>query len=59
MKAKHTTFYRTVLDSPQWQSWVRHNELEPHFDVHEAMETGWLSQGHFQAFLAYCKIDGI
>jgi hypothetical protein len=56
MKTKYTTFYRTILDSPQWQAWVAYNERDPLFDVHESMETGWMSQTHFQAFLAFCVL---
>jgi len=52
---EYPTFYSTIVNSPQWQQWVKENETNPQFDVHESMETGWLSQAHFQAFLEYCK----
>jgi len=54
------TFYETVAHSPQWQAWVKYNEENMSneevkcFDVHESMETGWLSDNHFQEFIEYC-----
>ena len=51
----HPTYYGTVVASPQWALWVKENEQRPKWDVHESMETGWLSPEHFSAFLAYCK----
>lgn len=49
------TFYGTVVNSPEWQAWIKENEQQPQFDVHESMETGWLSPGHFQAFLEFVR----
>lgn len=51
----YPTFYSTVVTSPQWETWVKQNEEHPEYDVHESIETGWLSQKHFQAFLEFCK----
>ena len=52
---ENPTFYETVVGSPEWQLWVKENETNPRYDVHESMETGWLSQGHFDAFLNFVK----
>jgi hypothetical protein len=49
------TFYETIVSSPQWQEWVKVNEENPQWDVHESMECGWLSAGHFQAFLEWTQ----
>jgi hypothetical protein len=51
----HPTFYGTVVSSKEWQAWVKENEQNPKWDVHESMETGWLSPGHFSAFLNFTK----
>jgi hypothetical protein len=53
MKTQNPTFYDTIIVSPEWQAWVRENEIEPRFDVHESMECGWLSKEHFAAFLKF------
>jgi hypothetical protein len=52
---KNFNYYDTVTSSPQFQAWVRYNEsLDiPLFDTPESIETGWLSQNHFQAFLDF------
>jgi len=51
---KNTTFYETVVHSPEWEAWVEYNEQEVQcFDVHLSMETGWLGKKHFAAFLAW------
>lgn len=47
------TFYRALVDSSEWQAWVRQNELYPQWDVHESMDTGWLSPQHFAAFMKF------
>lgn len=49
------SFYRTIMDSPQWQAWVKHNEETPQYDVHESMELGLMSQNHWQAFIKWVK----
>lgn len=51
----HPSFYRTIVDSPEWEAWVKLNEAYPMFDVHECMECGWLSPQHFAAFLSFVK----
>lgn len=53
------TFYRTVVDSPEWQAWVKLNETTPRFDVYESMECGWLSVEHFAAFLSFVRYGSI
>lgn len=49
------TFFETLVASPIWQAWVRHNELFPEHDVHEAMETRMMSPKHFDAFMRYAS----
>ena len=53
--SENPSFYRTIMDSPQWQAWVKYNEETPQYDVHESMECGWLSQNHWQAFIKWAK----
>ena len=63
MSKKETTFYETIVHSPEWEAWMKYNE-EPdmydedgnrlqRFDVNLSMETGWLGKKHFAAFLAW------
>jgi len=48
------TFFRTMVDSPQWQEWAEHAEAHG-FSTVESMELGLLSREHFQAFLSFTK----
>jgi hypothetical protein len=60
---KNTTFYETIIHSPEWEAWMKHNEQHDmydedgnrlqRFDVNLSMETGWLGKKHFAAFLAW------
>lgn len=47
------TFFRTMIDSPQWQAWTEHAEAQG-FSTVESMELGFLSPEHFQAFITFC-----
>jgi hypothetical protein len=53
-KDGHPSYYRTVVDTEEWQLWgkVAH---EFGFDWHESVECGWLSPKHFTAFLKWHK----
>jgi hypothetical protein len=53
---KNPSFYQTVVNSDQWQDWIVENEQRPKWDVHESMELGALSPGHFQAFIEFCNL---
>lgn len=55
----YPTFYDTIIASPQWQAWVKENEVRPRYDVHESMECGWLSPQHFQAFMLFSIDPGL
>jgi len=48
------TFYKTVVESPQWQEWAEHAEAQG-FSTVESMELGLLSPEHFQAFISFTK----
>ena len=54
IERKNPTYYGTVVNNPAWQAWekVAH---EYGYDWHESVECGWLSPGHFQAFLDWHK----
>ena len=56
-KSTPPTYYETIVNSQQWEDWVKYNEDSMEWDVYESMETGWLSDGHFQAFIKFCKRD--
>jgi len=51
------TFYETIVHSDEWRLWVVENEQRPKWDVHESMELGALSPGHWLAFLKFCRED--
>ena len=46
----HDTFWKTVVESPQWKAWTTSG---PEWDVDECQECGHISQAHFQAFMAF------
>jgi len=48
------TFFRTMVDSPQWQAWTEYAEAQG-FSTVESMELGLLSPAHFQAFISFVK----
>lgn len=49
-KEGHDTFWKSVVESPQWLAW---EESSPKWDVDECRECGHISQGHFQAFMKF------
>lgn len=49
------SFYRTVIDSPQWKEWEEYVTESQDFDISECMECGIISPEHFQAFLGFVK----
>lgn len=60
----HSSFWRTVTVSPQWEAWVAENSkrfnhadgpTDDCYDVDESTELGYISSAHFQSFLAFCK----
>jgi hypothetical protein len=53
--SEYPTFYETIVNSDQWRLWVVENEQNPKWDVHESMEIGALSPGHWLAFLNFCR----
>lgn len=46
----HDTFWKTVIESPQWQEWERYTK---EWDVLECSACGHISSKHFQAFLKF------
>ena len=65
-KDGHNSFWKTVIESPQWQTW--HDELEKRmkrgkivkgkfsenvYDLCEVEELGIISPEHFQEFLKF------
>ncbi|MDE2098441.1 MAG: hypothetical protein KGL39_14405 [Patescibacteria group bacterium] len=55
-KNGHDTFWKTVVESPQWKEWEAANT---HFDVDECRACGHISQNHFQAFLGFVVAKAI
>lgn len=50
------TYYGTIQANPAWQAWGKVAEGFG-YDWAESTETGWLSEGHFEAFLKWYKND--
>jgi len=53
----HSSFWKTVIESPQWQLWKKVMEKGevPERDMPEVEECGWISPEHFQDFLKFVK----
>lgn len=64
----HSSFHKTVIESPQWKLWQEEQEklMVKHYkkkskiyaglyDIAECMERGLISQEHFQKFLRFIK----
>lgn len=50
-KGGHDTFWKTVIESPQWKAWEKVAE----WDTAECAACGHISAAHFQAFLEFAK----
>lgn len=58
----HPSFWKTVIESPQWKEWARRPSTNANFDIAEVEECGWISQAHFQEFIHWTiksKLDKI
>lgn len=49
-KGGHDTFWKSVVESPQWKAW---EESLPDWDVDECRECGHISAAHFAAFVGF------
>jgi len=46
----HPSFWKTVVESPEWKAWVA---SRPSYDIAECEEVGIISKKHFEDFLAH------
>lgn len=63
----HSSFWKIVLESPQWELWekeqmkrfklfVKEKKVKDSiYDMPEVMDCGWISQKHFQDFIKFIK----
>lgn len=64
----HNSFWKTVLESPQWEAWraeqqrrfglLTHDKLAPNlgvYDMPEVEECGWISNKHYAEFMEFAK----
>ena len=49
----HPSFWKSVIESPQWAAWKKRAEARQVWDFAECEELGVCSAAHFQAFLAF------
>lgn len=49
----HDTFWKTVVQSPQWKEWYEHASKNTLYDVDESQELGIISAKHFQDFMHF------
>ena len=62
----HSSFWKTVVTSPQWKAWCKevsrrmhehtvkgHEKYTGCWDVDECACCGWISQEHFQDFMKF------
>jgi hypothetical protein len=58
-KDGHPSFWKTVVESPQWELWEKEQVKNPTRDIDESRECGWMGPGHFQEFLAFISKENI
>ncbi len=46
----HASFWKTVIESPQWKAWV---ESRPSYDISECEALGIMGKEHFQDFMKF------
>lgn len=52
----HPSFWKIVIESPQWAKWKKYAEPKMRYDFSEVEGLGIISPEHFQAFMKYtCK----
>ena len=49
----HSSFWKTVIESPQWKVWQTQQIKNPTYDMSEVEECGWISPKHFQEFMKF------
>ena len=49
----HSSFWKTVIESPQWTLWRKEQYRHPSRDMSEVEECGIISPEHFQEFLDF------
>lgn len=54
-KDGHPSFWKTVIESPQWKLWQKEQRKNPTRDMAEVEELGTISPKHFQEFLNFLK----
>lgn len=55
-KDGHPSFWKTIIESPQWKAWRKYAwEDRMLYDFGEVEELGIISTGHFQAFMKFTK----
>lgn len=54
-KDGHPSFWKTVIESPQWKKWQEEQMKNPTYDISEVEECGIISPKHFQDFLKFIK----
>jgi DNA-directed RNA polymerase subunit M/transcription elongation factor TFIIS len=50
----HSSFWKTVIESPQWKAWVA---SRPNYDIPECEALGIISKEHFQDFLRFARSE--
>lgn len=63
-KDGHASFWKTVTESAEWQVWYKEQqrrfhtqELQEVFDIDESTECGWISPGHWNAFIRFLRLE--
>jgi hypothetical protein len=49
----HPSFWKTVIESPQWDKWKKYAWKKMLYDFPEVEELGCISPKHFQEFIAF------
>lgn len=53
-KGKHQTINAALRFSPEWKAWEKH-AYDQGWDWAETNDTGWMSDGHFAAFMEFVR----
>ncbi len=49
----HSSFWKSTIESPQWEAWSKHANKKMLYDIAECEELGIISPKHFQDFLRF------
>jgi len=52
---KHNSIWATLIESREWDLWVKENKRKMQYDVYETEDCGWMSAKHWNSFIKFIK----